>query len=736
MNILLFNGDGNHENENFNEDNTKYQRRKRRWAINNYDFKTESKISNSDDDKSLITTTDTIDDDVNVVENQYKIPILSNKTFSSSSISSSTIPSQSSQTSINHHHQRHKISDENLSIQQPLIVKDQIISYSKFDNLKDTDEYQMTTISTNIETTNKTGTGISSSSSVFMVSKYSNKSLTFENSPVPLEPPPPLPELSSIEEPSSSSSFSVNANTINDLLGFSSPTTDDSLNNNLPKSNWEDEGINESSNSNSSSNNIRSSIDDNFISDTSSGNINDINENNDKRKITQINPVALALNDKDTFQTQTDEMMLADDDGIFIDTTNITTNNNMNSIWDKNKNDDITHILTAVTKTNTNTNTNDTDDDEILKISNMSFHQNISTLMTKKNQYKIIMSNSNDNFKNKIPLLQQQQQQNQLHKLQKHYKINPNIDNIDVIKLEDNKIENLESNFYKISNNSPLINTDDKDVIQMQQQFKKKSLPPPPPPPSPQLPTAKMFLSKKPQKPFIHNITINPILNNNDDNNIVNGLNELNSFHGRRILLNLTIATDNGSGTKDHSVYTLHVSVPAEEALQQIDNENSIQNNKRTINDNKQQQQNSQSSELENNNNNKDNSKNENNENYNSNSNNFYCITEPPPVIPESPCKCNEIFHSNEIEEISSSVTTTMNLDTIEMQSTSSTLSSISSSISNNDDDNENFYTEDGIQKDKILSTPSLTVTTPSQMLLACPDVAPVLILEGDFYTN
>lgn len=161
---------------------------------------------------------------------------------------------------------------------------------------------------------------------------------------------------------------------------------------------------------------------------------------------------------------------------------------------------------------------------------------------------------------------------------------------------------------------------------------------------------------------------------------------------GKRILVNLSIATDAGTGTKDTTVYQLHVSVPAAPVPDEDDNENDIDDN-------------NESNEI----------KDADNGIVNNRRNN-YCMNQllqPPPRMPDCPpCPC---FNDDFTNDIDNSISKSEeNLENFIPTATSTTTTTTTTSTST--------------------TPPSTTISSSiasSQDVLACPDV-PILILEGD----
>ncbi|XP_055907187.1 teneurin-m isoform X3 [Eupeodes corollae] len=152
---------------------------------------------------------------------------------------------------------------------------------------------------------------------------------------------------------------------------------------------------------------------------------------------------------------------------------------------------------------------------------------------------------------------------------------------------------------------------------------------------------------------------------------------------GKRILVNLTIATDDGTGTVNHSVYTLHVSVPAEEIV-------------------KKPPELPAPAEL------RDPSR--------------YCIPEPPPRIPECPCICKDLTPPSDpvVVDFDNDESNDIN-DDIDDRKT----------VNNNNPK----IIPDSISPSTTISVPlssdAFTTTVGPPDLSACPDIGPVLILEG-----
>lgn len=154
--------------------------------------------------------------------------------------------------------------------------------------------------------------------------------------------------------------------------------------------------------------------------------------------------------------------------------------------------------------------------------------------------------------------------------------------------------------------------------------------------------------------------------------------NKVNKSSTQRILVNISIATDGGSGTTNHAVYVLNVAVPADSNLSP------------TLYDP--------------NNNDDDSSSNESSEQ------SFVPPPEPPPA-PPCPCNCN----SNILE----------NLESLEQTTTSNDEGS--------GDDDDSLITTTSTNDDEINSTTIVDESILTETF-SCPDflTTPILILEGE----
>lgn len=213
-----------------------------------------------------------------------------------------------------------------------------------------------------------------------------------------------------------------------------------------------------------------------------------------------------------------------------------------------------------------------------------------------------------------------------------------------------------------------------------------------------------------------------------------------NDLAEKRIIVNLTIASNDGTG----NMYTLHVNIPA------FDQTNQVQNMQQILTHEKlpQQQNEDQKSVKPEIQNEKIKNQAENlADNYNSSP---YCIPEPPPPIPECPCACN-IYTSTQIASSSESdFDNDFDLLTSTSNPTSVTTTPISNIPANNDridnniDDFDNLFVSDDFETTTTNLLEDVNVVTdnlPTNIVMnsnkngekfACPDVMPVLILEGD----
>lgn len=167
-----------------------------------------------------------------------------------------------------------------------------------------------------------------------------------------------------------------------------------------------------------------------------------------------------------------------------------------------------------------------------------------------------------------------------------------------------------------------------------------------------------------------------PIYKVHDANNNLTAKHAFNNkISTQRILVNISIATDGGSGTTNHAVYVLNVAVPADSNL---------------------------SPTLYDPNDNNDDNSNESSEQ------SFVPPPEPPPA-PPCPCKCN----SNVLENL-------------ESEETSTTLSEGSG-------DDDDFMSTTSSNDDEIISTTVVDDSIVNETF-SCPDflTTPILILEGE----
>jgi len=166
---------------------------------------------------------------------------------------------------------------------------------------------------------------------------------------------------------------------------------------------------------------------------------------------------------------------------------------------------------------------------------------------------------------------------------------------------------------------------------------------------------------------------------------------------GKRILVNLTIATDDGSD----SVYTLHVAVPtgggSHNVEQVLTHENRLpdeDNNMGAINLGT-------------------------------------CSSEPPPRMPDCPCSClpplNPTFLDTEDDDDHH---TNENIKSLLASTTASPQTIVTSTATNSEFDNS-ITTTDTTDKDSDNDNVTDTDVRDGEKF-ACPDVMPILILEGD----
>lgn len=152
-----------------------------------------------------------------------------------------------------------------------------------------------------------------------------------------------------------------------------------------------------------------------------------------------------------------------------------------------------------------------------------------------------------------------------------------------------------------------------------------------------------------------------------------------NKISTQRILVNISIATDGGSGTTNHAVYVLNVAVPADSNF---------------------------SPTLYDPNNNNDDNSNESSEQL------FVPPPEPPPAPPCPPCNCN----SNILENLENSFEETTSLND-----------------GSGDDDDDSLITTTSTNDEEFNSTTIVDDSILNENF-SCPDffTTPILILEGE----
>uniref|UniRef100_A0A1A9WCA4 Tenascin-like protein n=1 Tax=Glossina brevipalpis TaxID=37001 RepID=A0A1A9WCA4_9MUSC len=199
----------------------------------------------------------------------------------------------------------------------------------------------------------------------------------------------------------------------------------------------------------------------------------------------------------------------------------------------------------------------------------------------------------------------------------------------------------------------------------------------------------------------------------------------------KRIMVNLTIATNDGSG----NMYSLHIAVPA------FDNHGQIKNVEQVLTH--------------------DHLPNRERDQFLTNKNSPYCIPEPPPPIPECPCPCVNIFETSspslpfspdDLNDSDDHMHDPLNVISLnnkinkKFNNDANSLDSDISYKSNNDDDDDDANlpttTTTTSQPISVLTSTTNGVfynvdedgITDSMMIgekFACPDVMPILILEG-----
>jgi len=258
-------------------------------------------------------------------------------------------------------------------------------------------------------------------------------------------------------------------------------------------------------------------------------------------------------------------------------------------------------------------------------------------------------------------------------------------DDIDIVKLDEPPNSN-EVDIYKMA-------VEQAKVPQPQQQP-----PAPPPPPSSENEVLKEQETKV--EKAAHLIPLKPYVSERFDR------------PSKRILVNLTIATDDGSD----SIYTLHVAVPtgggSHNVEQVLTHESNIPHEDNNIDA----------------------------------LNLGTCSSEPPPQMPDCPCNClpppSPTFLSNDNNEIDTDSATSLRMvkgddedhsnDNKMSQLASVTASSQTVATSTATNDYSTEFDNNIAATDTVTHNDSDNVTARSDEKFACPDVMPILILEGD----
>ena len=335
---------------------------------------------------------------------------------------------------------------------------------------------------------------------------------------------------------------------------------------------------------------------------------------------------------------------------------------------------------------------------------------------------------------------------------------NHNLDDVDIVKLENT--HSNEEELYKTINATLVKNNHKKFKFQLNphQSYDKN-----------QNEVLRLPEDMNPEinKPSLNvkPITSNPFTTTTTEQPLLTHQTSLTSDHleEKRIIVNLSIASNDGSGNR----YTLHVNIPA------FDQNGEVQNMQQTLTHDKipQIKENFKQQDI------KQDLK-----------TSPYCIPEPPPPIPECPCPCTGALYTKAadlystdlednnndwLEETTTSVlteetitTSTITNDSITNTATTTTPYTFSSSTAFatvNDDSQETNTNDNNVSVDYYDT--STNTTTVSNLLagidnavlttvnltnnfennrpqplnengekFACPDVMPILILEGDLF--